>query len=66
MSNYLIVLIPPNFFWYLRRHYYSPISQGLGNTAAPYWWIIALNIYSHALKSRDQDAAEKLDAVLNF
>ena len=25
-----------------------------------------LNIYSHALKSRDQDAAEKLDAVLNF
>ena len=25
-----------------------------------------LNIYSHALKSRDQDAAEKLDAALNF
>ena len=25
-----------------------------------------LNIYSHALKSRDQDAADKLDAALNF
>lgn len=25
-----------------------------------------LNIYSHALKSRDEDAAEKLDLVLNF
>lgn len=25
-----------------------------------------LNIYTHALKSRDQDAADKLDAALNF
>ena len=38
------------------------VSNRLGHAQAS----TTLNIYAHALKSRDLDAAEKLDAALNF
>ena len=40
----------------------SELSNRLGHAQAS----TTLNIYAHALKSRDLDAAEKLDAALNF